>query len=129
MNTRIMNAFLAITLPLILISTAWGAIDTMALLERMVNVKQSILEQYQVEPENHAVVLSVNASGQPQVDHRAVPIAFLEGVLKAMQERDPDINIQLQVNRSTEFASVAEVIASAQHAGLSKLSFVPLDEQ
>ena len=127
MNTRIMTAFLAVTLPLILISTAWGTIDTMQLLQGMLSVKQLVLAENLEAQDNHVVILSINANGQPGIENRAVPIAFLQGVLKTLQERDPDIEIQLQVDRTAEFASVAEVMASDQRAGLSKLSFVPFN--
>lgn len=127
MNTRIMTAFLAVTLPLIVISTAWGTIDTMQLLQGMLSVKQLVLAENLEAQDNRVVILSINANGQPGIENKAVPIAYLQGVLKTLQERDPDIEIQLQVDRTAEVASVAEVMASAQRAGLSKLSFVPFN--
>ena len=127
MNTRIMTAFLAVTLPLIVISTAWGTIDTMQLLQGMLSVKQLVLAENLEAQDNRVVILSINANGQPGIENKAVPIAYLQGVLKTLQERDPDIEIQLQVDRTAEVASVAEVMASAQRAGLSKLSLVPFN--
>jgi biopolymer transport protein ExbD len=127
MNTRIMTAFLAVTLPLIVISTAWGTIDTMQLLQGMLSVKQLVLAENLEAQDNRVVILSINANGQPGIENKAVPIAYLQGVLKTLQERDSDIEIQLQVDRTAEVASVAEVMASAQRAGLSKLSLVPFN--
>jgi biopolymer transport protein ExbD len=122
-----MTAFLAVTLPLIVISTAWGTIDTMQLLQGMLSVKQLVLAENLEAQDNRVVILSINANGQPGIENKAVPIAYLQGVLKTLQERDSDIEIQFQVDRTAEFASVAEVMASAQRAGLSKLSLVPFN--
>ncbi|MDD4915888.1 MAG: biopolymer transporter ExbD [Methylococcales bacterium] len=76
----------------------------------------------------HLAILSVNARGEPQLDDQAVAIDALESVLKALQERDPAINVQLQVDRNTIFDAVAKVMACAQRAGITRLSFVTLEK-
>jgi biopolymer transport protein ExbD len=48
----------------------------------------------------------------------------LETELKALQEKDPEINLQLQADRTAVFDVVAKVMASAQRSGIGKLSFV-----
>ncbi|WP_347989960.1 biopolymer transporter ExbD [Methylomonas sp. AM2-LC] len=54
--------------------------------------------------------------------------AYLETELKAHQERDPDISIQLQADKVAIFESVAKVMASAQRSGVGKLSFVTVEQ-
>jgi len=52
----------------------------------------------------------------------------LETELKALQQRDPDISVQLQADKAAVFESVAKVMASAQRSGIGKLSFVTVEQ-
>lgn len=57
-----------------------------------------------------------------------MPLESLEEELKALAEQDPDVNLQLQAERSALFESVAKVMAIAQRSGIGKLSFVTLQQ-
>ncbi|BBA33709.1 biopolymer transport protein exbD [Methylocaldum marinum] len=103
-------------------------IVTAPLLTQVVRVKLPETEQTEPAPDQHIAILSVTADGQPLVDDRPVPLASLEMELKALQERDPDIRVQLQADRAAIFDAVAKVMASAQRSGIGKLSFVTVQQ-
>ncbi len=103
-------------------------IVTAPLLTQVVRVKLPKTEQTEPAPDPHVTILSVNPDGQPMLDERPVPLESLETELKALQERDPEISIQLQADRAAVFDAVAKVMAAAQRSGISKLSFVTLQQ-
>lgn len=101
---------------------------TAPLLTQVVRVKLPKTEQTEPAPDQHITVLSVAPDGQPMLDDRRVPLGNLEAELKALQEKDPDINLQLQADKSALFDAVAKVMACAQRSGIGKLSFVTVQE-
>ena len=103
-------------------------IVTAPLLTQVVKVKLPKTEQTEPAPDKHIAILAVTAAGEAELDDKVVPLPELEGALKALQERDPDISIQLQADRAAVFESVAKVMASAQRSGVSKLSFVTVEQ-
>jgi biopolymer transport protein ExbD len=103
-------------------------IVTAPLLTQVVRVKLPKTEQTEPAPDQHITILSVTGTGQAMLDERPVAIESLEAELKALQEKDPDINLQLQADRAAVFESVAKIMACAQRSGISKLSFVTVQE-
>jgi biopolymer transport protein TolR len=103
-------------------------IVTAPLLTQVVRVKLPKTEQTEPAPDQHITILSVNATGQPMLDDKPVPIESLETTLKTLQEKDPEINLQLQADKSAVFEAVAKVMACAQRSGIGKLSFVTVQE-
>lgn len=103
-------------------------IVTAPLLTQVIRVKLPKTEQTEPAPDKHIAILSVNADGQPLLNDRPVPLESLEMELKALQEGDPEISIQLQADRAAVFDAVAKVMASAQRSGIGKLSFVTLQQ-
>jgi biopolymer transport protein TolR len=103
-------------------------IVTAPLLTQVVKVKLPKTEQTEPTPDKHIAILAVTASGEAMLDNKAVPLPTLETELKTLQERDPDISIQLQADRAAVFESVAKVMASAQRSGIGKLSFVTVEQ-
>lgn len=101
---------------------------TAPLLTQVVRVKLPKTEQTEPAPDQHITVLSVSPTGQPMLDDRPVPLESLETELKALQEKDPDINLQLQADKTAMFDAVAKVMACAQRSGIGKLSFVTIQE-
>jgi len=102
-------------------------IVTAPLLTQVVKVKLPKTEQTEPTPDKHVATLAVTASGEALLDDKAVPLTSLETELKTLQERDPDISVQLQADKAAVFESVAKVMASAQRSGVSKLSFVTIE--
>ncbi|MDD2738332.1 MAG: biopolymer transporter ExbD [Methylomonas lenta] len=103
-------------------------IVTAPLLTQVVKVKLPKTEQTEPTPDKHVAILAVTATGEALLDDKTVPLPSLEAELKALQERDPDISVQLQADRAAVFESVAKVMASAQRSGVSKLSFVTVEQ-
>ncbi|WP_150048071.1 MULTISPECIES: ExbD/TolR family protein [Methylomonas] len=103
-------------------------IVTAPLLTQVVKVKLPKTEQTEPTPDKHVAILAVTASGEAELDGKAVPLEALEGELKTLQQIDPDISIQLQADRGAIFDSVAKVMASAQRSGIGKLSFVTVEQ-
>ncbi len=103
-------------------------IVTAPLLTQVVKVKLPKTEQTEPTPDKHIAILAVTATGEAMLDDKAIPLVNLEAELKALQERDPDISVQLQADRAAVFESVAKVMASAQKSGVGKLSFVTVVE-
>lgn len=99
-------------------------IVTAPLLTQVVKVRLPETEATQPTPDQHVATLSVQADGQPLLDQQPVKLEALEGELKALQQRDPDISLQLQADRAAAFDAVAKVMAAAQRSGIGKLSFV-----
>jgi len=99
-------------------------IVTAPLLTQAVRVKLPKTEATEPAPDQHIAILSVAADGQPMLDDRPVPLASLETELKALQDKDPEISLQLQADKAAVFDTVAKVMASAQRSGIGKLSFV-----
>jgi len=103
-------------------------IVTAPLLTQVVNVKLPKTEETQPAPDKHIAILSVNPDGQPVLDNRSIPLESLELELKGLLEKDPEISLQLQADKSAVFDSVAKVMASAQRSGIGKLSFVTVQQ-
>lgn len=103
-------------------------IVTAPLLTQVVRVKLPKTEQTEPAPDQHVAILSVNADGRAMLDDRLVPLESLEQELKALQDKDPEISLQLQADRGAVFDAVAKVMASAQRSGIGKLSFVTVQQ-
>ena len=103
-------------------------IVTAPLLTQVVRVKLPKTEQTEPAPDQHITILSIPANGEPMIDDKPVPLDKLELELKALQEKDPDISLQLQADKTAMFDAVAKVMASAQRSGIGKLSFVTVQE-
>ncbi|ANE55533.1 biopolymer transporter ExbD [Methylomonas sp. DH-1] len=103
-------------------------IVTAPLLTQVVKVKLPKTEQTEPTPDKHVAILAVTASGEALLDDKSVPLSNLESELKALQEHDPDISVQLQADKAAVFESVAKVMASAQRSGIGRLSFVTVEQ-
>lgn len=103
-------------------------IVTAPLLTQVVRVKLPKTEQTEPAPDQHITILSIAASGQPMIDEKPVALEMLEQELKSLQEKDPDINLQLQADKTAMFEAVAKVMACAQRSGIGKLSFVTVQQ-
>lgn len=55
-------------------------------------------------------------------------LAALETALKAELAKNPDMEIHLHADQSVIYAKVAELMATVQHAGISKMAFVTIEQ-
>jgi biopolymer transport protein ExbD len=78
--------------------------------------------------ESRNVSLSINRQGEVFLDRRPVALAALEGMLAAQRANDAGINLLLQADRDVPYGRVAQVMAAAQRAGITRLAFVTVPE-
>ncbi len=60
-----------------------------------------------------------------------IPIAdlgALEIALKAELAKNPEIGVHLYADKEVVYSKLAEIMATVQHAGISKLAFVTLEQ-
>ena len=60
-----------------------------------------------------------------------IPIAdlgALEIALKAELAKNPEIGVHLYADKEVVYSKLAEIMAAVQHAGISKLAFVTLEQ-
>ena len=78
------------------------------------------------EPRN--VPLSINRQGEVFLDRQPVALAALEGALTAQRANHAEINLLLQADSGVPYGRVAQVMAAAQRAGITRLAFVTVPE-
>ncbi len=71
------------------------------------------------------VHLTVDAQGHIELDNHALDDAQLAETLK-QRAADPQFQVQVEADKMVPYGRVAELMAIAQKAGVSKLSFVTL---
>ncbi|MEI7456901.1 MAG: biopolymer transporter ExbD [Nitrosomonadales bacterium] len=71
------------------------------------------------------VSLEVDARGNVAMDHAHVSD---EGLAEALRLRanDPTFQLQIEADKLVPYGRIAELMALAQHAGVSKLSFITM---
>jgi len=73
--------------------------------------------------------LGIDAQGLVTLNKLPVPdLAALETDLKSELAKNPEIGLHLYADQAVVYAKVAEVMATVQHAGITKLAFVTLEE-
>jgi len=99
-------------------------IVTAPLLMQAVQVKLPTTAKLEPPKDTRTVQLSVNAEGTVYLDQRATHFDILEGELKKLLAQNPELNVQIHADESVRYGRVAQVMAAAQRAGISKLAFV-----
>jgi biopolymer transport protein ExbD len=75
--------------------------------------------------------LQLGIDAQGSITLNKLPIAdlgALETALKAELARNPEIGLHLYADQDVVYSKVAEVMASVQHAGISKIAFVTIKQ-
>jgi len=73
--------------------------------------------------------LGIDAQGAMTLNKGPVTdLAALEIALKAELAKNPEIGVHLYADKTVVYAKLAEVMAIVQHAGISKLAFVTLEQ-
>lgn len=70
------------------------------------------------------ITLGIDAAGKLYWNDQQVSSAELDARLAAASSRQPQPELQLRADKSTRYQTIAEVMAAAQGAGMSKLGFV-----
>jgi biopolymer transport protein ExbD len=69
------------------------------------------------------VHLTVDAQGRIELDNHALDDAQLAETLK-QRAVEPQFQVQVEADKAVSYGRVAELMAIAQHAGVSRLSFM-----
>jgi biopolymer transport protein TolR len=102
---------------------------TAPLLTQTVGVTLPKTASTQSNKEPHAVKIGVDAQGAITLDKLPiVDIAILEKELERALVVDSETHFQLHADQAVAYAQVAKVMAAAQRAGVTKLSFVTVEE-
>ena len=67
-------------------------------------------------------IISVDAKGILYLDKVVVSAEVLETQLKEKLIQNPELAVQFEIDQTIPYGKAAEVLAIAQHAGISKLS-------
>lgn len=73
-----------------------------------------------------AVQVAIDEQGRIRVDERLMTEDVLEAELKALQANNPELALHLQADTKVSYGTVASVMASIEHAGISKLSVLTI---
>lgn len=102
---------------------------TAPLLTQSVNVKLPETAATTPDVKDQPLQLGIDANNQITLNKQTLTdLAALETALKAEISRNPEAAAHLYADQSVIYAKVAEVMASVQHAGISKLAFVTLEQ-
>lgn len=73
-------------------------------------------------PQNPVTMVSIDASGVIYLDKEPMEADALELKLGERRTQNPELTVQFEVDESIPYGKAAEVLAIAQHAGITKLS-------
>jgi biopolymer transport protein ExbD len=73
--------------------------------------------------------LGIDAQGLITLNKKPLAdLAALEAELRAALQNDPDTAVHLYADQGVVYSKVAAVMAAAQHAGITKLAFVTVEQ-
>ena len=103
---------------------------TAPLLTQSVQVKLPKTTQTVADTQKQPLQLGIDAQGMVTLNKIAqTDLAMLEANLEAELAKDAEIGVHLYADQAVVYAKVAEVMASVQHAGISKIAFVTVEQK
>jgi biopolymer transport protein TolR len=73
-------------------------------------------------PQNPVTMVSIDATGAIYLDKEKLDASALDQKLRERLGLNPELTVQFEVDEAVNYGKAAEVLAIAQHAGISKLS-------
>jgi biopolymer transport protein ExbD len=102
---------------------------TAPLLTQSVQVKLPKTTQTVADTQKQPLQLGIDAQGMVTLNKVAqTDLVTLEANLKTELAKDAEIGVHLYADQAVVYAKVAEVMASVQHAGISKIAFVTVEQ-
>jgi len=102
---------------------------TAPLVTQSVHVKLPKTAETSADRNDQPLQLDIDAKGLVTLNKLPIAdLAALETALKAELAKNPEIGLHLYADQNVIYAKVAEVMATVQHAGIAKLSFVTLEQ-
>ena len=102
---------------------------TAPLLTQSVHVKLPKTAETAANIEDQPLQLGIDGKGGITLNKAAIEnLAALENALKIELAKNKEVALHLYADQSVVYKKVAEVMATAQHAGLAKIAFVTVEE-
>lgn len=102
---------------------------TAPLLTQSVNVKLPKTAETVADTQAQPLQLGIDAQGAITLNKNPISdLATLETALKSEFAKDAEIGVHLYADQAVVYAKVAEVMATVQHAGISKIAFVSIEQ-
>lgn len=102
---------------------------TAPLLTQSVNVALPKTAATTPDTEKQPIQLGIDAQGAVTFNKNPVAdLSALESVLKTELAKNPELTVHIYADQQTHYGKVAEVMATVQHAGISRLAFVTLEQ-
>ena len=102
---------------------------TAPLLTQSVNVALPKTASTVPDTEKQPLQLGIDAQGGVTLNKTPIAdLAALENVLKNELLVNPELTVHVYADKAVNYGKVAEVMATTQHAGISKLAFVTLEQ-
>jgi biopolymer transport protein ExbD len=99
-------------------------IITAPLLTQAVKVDLPKTEKTEAADDKDVATLAVDAKGQVTLNDHPQTLENLEQALRTLQEANANLSVQLQADKAVPYGNVAEVMALAHKAGITKLGFI-----
>jgi biopolymer transport protein ExbD len=99
-------------------------IVTAPLLTQAVHVDLPKTAKTDAAPDQHLATIAIDAQGKITVNEQPQVLDALEQQLRDLQKADPEISVQLQADTAVPYGKVAQAMAVAHKAGISKLAFI-----
>lgn len=87
-----------------------------------IDLPQASNQPNETKPEN--ISLAIDAEGQMYWNKEIVDMAQLDARIAAAALNQPQPELHLRVERTTQYEKVAQVMAAAQSGGLTKIGFI-----
>lgn len=102
---------------------------TAPLLTQSVNVALPKTASTSPDTEKQPMQLGIDAQGGVTLNKNPVAdLAALEKTLQTELVANPELTVHVYADQAVNYGKVAEVMAAVQHAGISKLAFVTLEQ-
>ncbi len=102
---------------------------TAPLLTQSVNVALPKTASTTPDTEKQPMQLGIDAEGKVTLNKNPITdLTALETTLKNELAQNPEIAIHVYADQNVNYGKVAEVMATVQHAGISKMAFVTLEK-
>ena len=102
---------------------------TAPLLTQSVKVNLPKTAETTPDVKDQPLQLGIDAQGQVTLNKKPlVDLAALEAELTVELQNNPETAVHLYADQGVLYSKVAEVMASAQHAGITKLAFVTVEQ-
>jgi biopolymer transport protein ExbD len=99
-------------------------IVTAPLLTQAVRVDLPKTEKTEPAPDKHLATIAIDAQGQITLNEQPQPLEGLGLQLYGLQQADPELIVQFQADAAVPYGKVAEAMAVAHRAGITKLAFI-----